>query len=185
MRNEDFFENLRQTLTETAEVVGKKAEDLVEIQKLHSRIRTAQRNVETDYKKIGEIIYQRYIEGELPGQELELICEMIMEQQKEIAGCKEELASKKGQVVCAVCGNGNPRDAAFCMHCGAVMPKGEQGSEKTEEAAETVESDAVQEAEEVADPAEETAEPEKQNETDEIASEIAAELEEEPLVAEE
>ena len=38
MRNEDFFENLRQTLTETAEVVGKKAEDLVEIQKLHSSI---------------------------------------------------------------------------------------------------------------------------------------------------
>lgn len=162
MRNEDFFENLRQTLTETAEVVGKKAEDLVEIQKLHSRIRTAQRNVETDYKKIGEIIYQRYIEGELPGQELELICEMIMEQQKEIAGCKEELASKKGQVVCAVCGNGNPRDAAFCMHCGAVMPKMDEESVKTEEAAE----------------------PEKENKS-EIVSEIAAELEEEPPVAEE
>lgn len=169
MRNEDFFENLRQTLTETAEVVGKKAEDLVEIQKLHSRIRTAQRNVETDYKKIGEIIYQRYIEGELPGQELELICEMIMEQQKEIAGCKEELASKKGQVVCAVCGNGNPKDAAFCMHCGAVMPKMDEESVKTEEAA---------------DPAEEAAEPEKENKS-EIVSEIAAELEEEPPVAEE
>lgn len=159
MRNEDFFENLRQTLTETAEVVGKKAEDLVEIQKLHSRIRTAQRNVEADYKKIGEIIYQRYIEGELPGQELELICEMIMEQQKEIAGCKEELANKKGQAVCAACGNGNPRDAAFCMHCGAVMPKMDEESVKTDE----------------------VAEPEKQNETDEIA----AELEEEPPVAEE
>ena len=164
MRNEDFFENLRQTLTETAEVVGKKAEDLVEIQKLHSRIRTAQRNVETDYKKIGEIIYQRYIEGELPGQELELICEMIMEQQKEIAG--------------------NPKDAAFCMHCGAVMPKMDEESVKTGEAADPAESEAVQEAEEVADPAVEAAEPEKQNETDEIASEIAAELEEEPPVAE-
>lgn len=184
MRNEDFFENLRQTLTETAEVVGKKAEDLVEIQKLHSRIRTAQRNVETDYKKIGEIIYQRYIEGELPGQELELICEMIMEQQKEIAGCKEELASKRGQVVCAACGNGNPKDAAFCMHCGAVMPKMDEESVKTGEAAETVESEVVQEAEKVADPAEEANEPEKENET-EIASEIAAELEEEPPVAEE
>ena len=183
MRNEDFFENLRQTLTETAEVVGKKAEDLVEIQKLHSRIRTAQRNVETDYKKIGEIIYQRYIEGELPGQELELICEMIMEQQKEIAGCKEELASKRGQVVCAACGNGNPKDAAFCMHCGAVMPKTDEEGVKTEESAETVEAnlaETVQEAEEVSETVEETAEPEKENET-----EIAAELEEEPPVAEE
>lgn len=180
MRNEDFFENLRQTLTETAEVVGKKAEDLVEIQKLHSRIRTAQRNVETDYKKIGEIIYQRYIEGELPGQELELICERIMEQQKEIAGCKEELASKRGQAVCAACGNGNPKDAAFCMHCGAVMPKMDEESVKTEDAAATVDSETVQEAEEVADSTEEAAEPEKENET-----EIAVELEEEPPVAEE
>lgn len=125
MRNDDFLENLRQTITDTAEVVGKKTEDLVEIQKLRSRIRNAQRNVEADYQKLGEIIYQRYIGGAVLDEELADVCSKIMELQKETASYKEELAGRKGQNVCPVCGSGNPKDAAFCMQCGAPMPKNE------------------------------------------------------------
>ena len=146
MRNEDFFESLRQTLTDTAEVVGKKTEDLVEIQKLRSRIRNAQRNMETDYKKLGEIIYQRYIGGAVLDEELADVCSKIMELQKETASYKEELAGRKGQNVCPVCGSSNPRDAAFCMQCGAPMPKDEPEKEDPyaagpvlEESAETTE----------------------------------------------
>ena len=125
MRNDDFFETLRQTITDTAEVVGKKTEDLVEIQKLRSRIRNAQRNVEADYQKLGEIIYQRYIGGAVLDEELADVCSKIMELQKETASYKEELAGRKGQNVCPVCGSGNPKDAAYCMQCGAPMPKNE------------------------------------------------------------
>ena len=129
MKNEDFFESLRQTITDTAEVVGKKTEDLVEIQKLRSRIRNAQRSMETDYKKLGEIIYQRYIGGAVLDEELADVCGLIMELQKETASYKEELASRRGQNICPVCGNGNPRDAAFCMQCGAQIPKSEPETE--------------------------------------------------------
>ena len=129
MRNDDFFETLRQTITDTAEVVGKKTEDLVEIQKLRSRIRNAQRNVEADYQKLGEIIYQRYIGGAVLDDELADVCSKIMELQKETASYKEELAGRKGQNVCPVCGSGNPKDAAFCMQCGAPMPKNEPEKE--------------------------------------------------------
>ena len=45
---DDFFNNLRQTLSDTAEVVGKKTEELVEVQKLRSRIRTAQKQAEQE-----------------------------------------------------------------------------------------------------------------------------------------
>lgn len=127
--NEDFFDNLRQTITGTAEAVGKKTEDIVEIQKLRSRIRNAQRNVEVDYKKLGETIYQRYVSGEVLDEELEQVCDLIMDLQKEIAAFKEELANRRGQIVCTACGSGNPRDAVFCMHCGAVIPKAEPETE--------------------------------------------------------
>ena len=39
MKNEDFFESLRQTITDTTVVVGMKTENLVEIQILSSRIK--------------------------------------------------------------------------------------------------------------------------------------------------
>lgn len=126
MGNQDFLDSLRQTITETAEVVTKKTEDLVEIQKLRSRIRTAHRNMELDYKKIGEIVYQRFVGGETTDEELSQVCRQIMELQKETASCREELANRRGQTVCTACGSGNPKDAVFCMHCGAVMPKPEK-----------------------------------------------------------
>lgn len=145
MRNEEFFDNLRQTITGTAEVVGKKTEDLLEIQKLRSRIRNAQRNVELDYKKLGEIIYQRYVSGEDLDEELTEVCGLIMDLQKQTASYKEELANRKGQTVCPACGSGNPRDAVFCMHCGTVIPKAEPETEDPYAAGPVQEADEAQE----------------------------------------
>lgn len=145
MRNDEFFDSLRQTLTGTAEVVGKKTEDLLEIQKLRSRIRNAQRNVELDYKKLGEIIYQRYVSGTDLDEELTEVCGLIMELQKQTASYKEELANRKGQTVCPACGSGNPRDAVFCMHCGTVIPKNEPDAEDPYTAGPVQETDEAQE----------------------------------------
>lgn len=145
MRNDEFLDNLRQTITGTAEAVGKKTEDLLEIQKLRSRIRNAQRNVELDYKKLGEIIYQRYVSGADLDEELAEVCALIMDLQKQAASYKEELANRKGQAVCPACGSGNPRDAVFCMHCGAVIPKTEPETEDPYAAGPVQEADEAQE----------------------------------------
>lgn len=126
---EDFFEGLRQTLTETAEAVGKKTEDLVEIQKLRSKLRCAQRDVEQEYKKIGGMIYHRFITGEVMDEELAQMCENIMELKNQAARYQEELANRKGQNICPACGSSNPKDAAFCMHCGTVIAKEEPEEE--------------------------------------------------------
>ena len=54
--NDNFFESLKQTLTDTAEAVGKKTEDVLEVQKFRSKISYAKKNVEVDYKKLGMIM---------------------------------------------------------------------------------------------------------------------------------
>lgn len=120
---DDFFNNLRQTLSDTAEVVGKKTEELVEVQKLRSRIRTAQKQAEQDYRKLGHMVFERFVEGEAMDLELSEVCDHLIQVRNQIASFEEELARKKGQCICPACGKANPTTAAYCMYCGTVMPE--------------------------------------------------------------
>ncbi len=120
--NDNFLKNLKQAFTETAEVVTKKTEDVVEIQKLRSKIYNAKKNVEVDYKKLGTIIYQRYLSGEAMDEELADVCEAIRDLMEQTEKYKDELAEKKGLAICDACDASNPKDALFCMKCGAKLP---------------------------------------------------------------
>ena len=124
--NEDFFETIRQTLTDTAEVVGKKTEEFVETQKLRNKVRVIRRNIQNGYEKLGEALYQKYTAGEEIEEDLKRFCEEIKESQKELAACKEDIAQKQGKNQCPVCKAANPKTAAFCMQCGAELPHMEE-----------------------------------------------------------
>ena len=145
--NEDLFGSIKQTLTETAGAVGKKTEEFVETQKMRNKMRTLQREIRNKYADLGEIVYKRYVDGDTMDEELTGHCEVVMGLQKELAECKESMAAKQGKNVCPACGISNPKDAVFCMYCGAELPVEEdekeedwftQGSvEETEEEEET------------------------------------------------
>ncbi len=119
--NENFLKNLKQALSDTAEVVTKKTEDVVEIQKLRSKIYNAKKNVEVDYKKLGIIIYQRYLNGESMDEELVNLCVAVHDMLEEAEKYKDELAEKKGLNICDACDATNPKDAVFCMKCGSKL----------------------------------------------------------------
>ena len=105
---EDFFGNLSKTLKKTVDTVGKKTDEFVEIQKI------------------------RYLIGEAFDENLAGICKDITDLEKEIADCKEDVANKRGRIVCPACGASVPKDAAFCMRCGAAMPEKEDEPEDAE-----------------------------------------------------
>lgn len=144
--SEDFLNSLRQTITETAGAVGKKTEDLVEIQKLRGKLRSVSRAMDLDYRKLGEIIFQRFAEGEQMDEELAELCDGILELRRQAASYKEELAGRKGQNICSSCGAPNPQNAVFCMKCGTVLPVREEETEETPET--PVQEQTVQEAQE-------------------------------------
>lgn len=121
--NEDFFGNLKQTLTETADAVTKKTEQLVESQKLKGKISGARRSIDECYRQLGEKVYSRFMDGEAMDEGLEVFCDKIRESYKEIEAYKKELAEKKGQCICSECGAGNPLNAAYCMSCGKEIVK--------------------------------------------------------------
>ena len=131
--NENFLKNLKQVFAETAEVVTKKTEDVVEVQKLRSKIYNAKKNVEVDYKKLGTIMYQRYLAGEAMDEEVVNICVAIADMLNEVEKYKEELAEKKGLNLCDACEATNPKDATFCMKCGnkITAKKAEEGVVET------------------------------------------------------
>lgn len=141
--SEDFLNSLRQTITETAGAVGKKTEDLVEIQKLRGKLRSVSRAIDLDYRKLGEIIFRRFAEGEQMDEELAELCDGILELRRQAASYKEELADRKGQNICSACGAPNPQNAVFCMKCGTILPVREEEKEDT-----PVQEQTVQEAQE-------------------------------------
>lgn len=121
--NEDFFGNLKQTLTETADVVTKKTEQLVESQKLKGKISSVRRSIDECYRQLGEKVYSRFVDGEAMDEVLAGFCDKIAESYKEMETYKKDLAEKKGQCICPECGAGNPINAAYCMSCGKEIVK--------------------------------------------------------------
>lgn len=125
----NFFEKVKDVVTEKAGVVTKKAgevfdtvakktEQTVEVQKIKSKISTMERSNEKDYKEIGKIIYDRFKKGEGVDGEFVELCDAIAEREAEIAKAKEEIAGLKGLDVCPKCASHIEPEAKFCPRCG-------------------------------------------------------------------
>ena len=157
--NEDLFGSIKQTITETAGAVGKKTEEFVETQKMRNKVRTLQREIRKKYADVGEIVYKRYVDGDIMDEELAGHCEVVMGLQKELAECKESMAAKQGKNVCPACGISNPKDAVFCMYCGTELPGEEE--EKEEKEGEEPETEVEEETEESQEETKEETAPEQ------------------------
>lgn len=146
----NFFEKLKETITDTAEVVSKKTgevvdvvakktEQTVEIQKIKGQISTMERNNERDYKDIGKIIYNRFKNGEGADAEYIELCDAIAEREEAIAKAKQEIAGLKGLDVCPNCATHNEANAKYCQECGAKLE--ETVSDEAEDSEEIFETD--------------------------------------------
>lgn len=89
----DIFEEIVDKISETAECVGKKAEEVVETQKIKNKIRSLERNNRRDLKDIGRILYEKYKNEEMVDSEFLELCEAIEERETAIAACESELES--------------------------------------------------------------------------------------------
>lgn len=98
----EFFENLgkrvRQTaetatqcIKETAEIAGKKTEEVLEVQKLKGQIRLMERGVERDLQDIGKIVYEQFQKGEAVDSAFVELCETVEKREKAIAEYQKEI----------------------------------------------------------------------------------------------
>ena len=125
----DFFESLGKTISKTAEKVGKKAEEVVGVQKLRAQLAGTEREIEKNCQDLGEIVYKRFVDGEVMSEEVAIVCDEITRLRGQAADLREEIAAQRGEAICAACGAHGPKEASFCMKCGAPIPKEEEPEE--------------------------------------------------------
>ncbi|KAJ49469.1 ribosomal protein L2 [Clostridium tetanomorphum] len=112
---------IAKTVGDGAATVAKKSGEFVEISKLNLNISTEKENIDKLYQKIGEIVYDKYKNGEIIDVELEESCRSIVDANERIESIEEKIKaikSKKEESTdedlkeesCTQCGCGNLED---------------------------------------------------------------------------
>lgn len=154
----DFFGNLKEnleslgkTISEKAEVVSKKTEEAVEVQKIKSQIRVMERNNERDFQDIGKIIYDQFKKGKVVDTEFVELCEAIEEREASIDDYKKQVAEIKGLDVCPNCKEHVEPSVVFCPKCGVKIEQESYDEDAFVDEVDEVVEAAVEEAAEEAD----------------------------------
>lgn len=128
----EFLENLGKKISETADVVGKTAEDVfdnvsqktgevIEEQKLKSKVRNLQKENRAAFLKMGQQLYEDFKAGYLENVEFADACREIEERDASILEYKKQIAEVKGYELCSKCHAHIQSDTVFCPKCGAKV----------------------------------------------------------------
>ena len=111
----DFFEELGKYIGETATIVGNKAGEVIETQKLKSQVRSLTHENTVDLLELGRGVYEQYKSGAVLDEKAEGLCEAISSREESIAEFEEKISAIKGAGKC-------PKEMVFCPYCGEKMP---------------------------------------------------------------
>lgn len=117
--------DLGKIISEKAEVVSKKTEDAVEIQKIKSQIRVMERNNERDLQDIGKMVYEKFKKGTPVDTEFVELCEAIEDREESIEAYNKQVADLKGMDVCKNCKEHLDADVVYCPKCGTKVEREE------------------------------------------------------------
>lgn len=133
----DFFNEMGESLSKTAQGLSERVSGMVEVQKLKSKIASEERQIQKIMMEIGKLVYDKYA-GNSDGSGLEekfsSMCAAIREHHEVIDVLKGEAASRRGKKICPNCKKSVEKTVAFCPYCGTPVP-----SETPEEKKETAE----------------------------------------------
>lgn len=137
-----FWEELGEKIGMTAEMVNNKAEEVVglvgakageavELQKLKNQIRTLEKSNENDLTDLGRLVYEKFKGGEVLDDEAVGLCEAIQNREASIAEYQQKVSDVKGDVLCERCGKVLAKGMTYCPYCGEKAP--EPSAEETED----------------------------------------------------
>ena len=120
-----FFDDLTRKAKDVAAVAADKAKDAAELTKITVAIAGEQREIDKNYRTIGEWFVSEY-EGQIPDAVRELVDAVTASKAKiaELEASKpareeEPVVEVSMQKKCPICGAES--DSKFCPHCGAPM----------------------------------------------------------------
>lgn len=128
----EFFENLGKKISETADVVGKTAEDvfdnvskktgeIVEEQKLKAKMRALAKENTNAYQLLGKMVYEEFLAGNYENIKYADICRDIEARAEQIIEYRRQVAAVKGFDVCSKCHSNIEPSATYCPNCGTKV----------------------------------------------------------------
>ncbi|MFC5467923.1 zinc ribbon domain-containing protein [Cohnella suwonensis] len=133
----NFFKKLTDTVSKGVATATEKAQQTVEITKLHAQISSKRKEVDKLFASIGESVYEAVAAGNLLTAETEVLrrSEEIAVIRAEIAGLQDRIKAIRNEKDCE-CGKLVAEDARFCPSCGREFPApvaAEEPSERPEQ----------------------------------------------------
>lgn len=116
-----FFDGLGKKITDTVDVVGKKTNEVVEVQKIRSQMNSLEKNIEKNYIVLGKMMFAKFQDGEELSEEARALCEEITANTVLLDEYDNEIAEIKGMKKCPICGAAAADDVVYCPKCGAKM----------------------------------------------------------------
>ncbi|CAI6054616.1 zinc ribbon domain-containing protein [Cohnella sp. JJ-181] len=119
-----FFKKLTETVSKGVSTATEKAQQTVEITKLHSQIAGKRKEIERQYNEIGEAVYKAFVDGDLSKAEVEVIpaCQLIADKGREIDVLEDRIRELRNEKECE-CGQRVPFQTRFCPACGKPFPE--------------------------------------------------------------
>ncbi|MBB6731612.1 zinc ribbon domain-containing protein [Cohnella zeiphila] len=114
-----FLKKLTETVSKGVSTATEKAQQTVEITKLHTQISGKRKEIERRHAQIGEAVYEAYLAKDLSKAEASILpeCEAISGLRKEIVGLEDRIRELRNEKECE-CGHTVPYDTKFCPSCG-------------------------------------------------------------------
>lgn len=114
-----FFNDLKDTVTSTANDAADKAREVAQSTKLKNAISAEEHKIRDSYTKIGEKFVKEHTPEDAP-EYADLLNE-IRKSQAIIAQKQDELNKLKNVKICPKCGASVDENSSFCPKCGARM----------------------------------------------------------------
>lgn len=91
----ELFDDIVEKISDAAEQVGKKTDEMIETQKIKSKIRGLEKYNRRDFRDLGRMIYEKYRAGEVLDGEYLTLCKAVAEREEEIQDYEKELVRVK------------------------------------------------------------------------------------------
>lgn len=121
------FDELFLKAKELANVAGNKAQELTELAKLRMQATQLKSDIDANYLKLGEIIYELNKAGAENEELIEMCIAEITAQLEELEALNAKIDEMKNVVKCPNCMAANPIGAIYCARCGAAEDGREGG----------------------------------------------------------
>ena len=116
-----IFEETVVKAKEIADLTGKKAGEIINIQKMRVSAATLNSQISKLYEVLGRLAYEAAKNGaDTAAQSAQTIAE-IDEKREELSELKAKIAEARGKRVCHACRADNSADALFCDKCGQKL----------------------------------------------------------------